>query len=329
MIMLEDIKKVAELPYNWDKLNDKVLLMSGGTGFIGSFICNVIDYRNKYFNQKSKIISLSRRGGTDNETVSFLKQDVRKPFSISEKVDYVIHLASNTHPQEYADDPIGTITTNIYGCDNLMRLAVEKKAKFLLASSVEIYGQGTEKPMVELYSGYIDCNQTRAGYNESKRVSEALLQSYRTQYGLEAMIARVSRTFGPDKKKDTKALAQFMDKAVSGENIVLKSKGNQRFSYAYVADAASAIIFILLEGIDGEAYNIADDDDGLKLADYAEFMAELAGTKVVYDIENNPSASKTTYALMDCTKLKQLGWKPIYAVKEGLEKTYRILKAEW
>ena len=110
--------------------------MSEGTGFIGSFLCDVITYRNAHFNQNIKIISLSRRGGINNETVSYLKQYITKPFSYDGEVDYIIHLASNTHPKQYADDTIGTISTNIYGCDNLLKLSVEKKSKFLLASSV-------------------------------------------------------------------------------------------------------------------------------------------------------------------------------------------------
>ena len=324
--MKEDIKRVAELPYNWEKLNNKTLLMSGGTGFIGSFICNVISYRNRCFNQNTKIISLSRRGGVNDDTVSYIKQDVSTPFSVSEHVDYVLHLASNTHPKQYAEDPIGTITTNIYGCDNLLRIAKENKAKFLLASSVEIYGQGTETPMSEDYCGYIDCNTARAGYNESKRVCEALTQSYRAQYKTNAVIARLARIFGADKKADTKAIAQFIDKATAGEDIVLKSNGLQRFSYCYVADAASALLYLLIEGVDGEAYNITEPDEGLTLGGYAEYIASLAEKKVIYRIEDSAAVSKSTYALMDGSKIKALGWYPLFSVKEGLKRTFEIKK---
>lgn len=165
-------------------------------------------------------------------------------------------LASNTHPKQYAEDPIGTIMTNIYGCDNLLKLAVEKKARFLLASSVEIYGQGTAIPMNEEYCGYIDCNLARSGYNEAKRTCEALTQSYRSVFGVNAVIARFARVFGADKKHDTKAMSQFMDKAVLGEDIILKSKGQQRYSYCYIADAVSGLLKLLLDGQDGEALSV-------------------------------------------------------------------------
>ncbi len=290
---IEDIKRVAELPYSWDKLNDRSVLISGGTGFIGSFITEVVRYRNERYGSNIKVVSLSRRGGVSDEAVEYLKTDITKPVKYDGAVDYILHLASNTHPKQYGEDPVGTITTNVIGCDNLLKLATEKKAAFLLASSVEIYGQGTEVPMDEHYCGYIDCNIARSGYNEAKRTSEALCQSYRQQYGIEIKIARLARVFGADKKQDTKAMSQFMDKAVKGEDIVLKSKGNQRFSYCYIADAVSGLFKILLEGEDGEAYNIADEDDGLTLGGYAEFIAELAGRKVVYKIEDDASASRS------------------------------------
>ena len=123
-------------------------------------------------------------------------------------------------------------------------------------------------------------------------------------------------------------MSQFMDKALAGEDIVLKSKGNQRFSYCYVADAASGIFKVILDGVNGEAYNVSDDDEGITLGGYAEFMAELAGKKVVYQIEDDAAASRASFALLDTTKLKNIGWKPLYTVSDGLKRTYEI-KMNW
>lgn len=322
----QDIENVATLPYKWGKLENKTIMISGGTGFIGSFITNVIRYRNEKYNSNINIVSLSRRGGNSDEEVESIKADITQPIVYEGKVDYILHLASNTHPKQYGEDPVGTITTNVIGCDNLLKLAVDKKAVFLLASSVEIYGQGTEKPMKESYCGYIDCNIARSGYNEAKRTCEALCQSYKQQYGIEIRIVRLARVFGADRKLDTKAMSQFMDKAVAGEDIILKSKGNQRFSYCYIADAVSGIIKVLLDGSNGEAYNISDEDDGLTLGKYAEYMATLADKKVIYKIENDEAASRASYALLDISKIVDLGWKPLYKVQEGLKRTYNIKK---
>lgn len=323
----EDIALVAELPYNWELLNNKVIMISGGTGFIGSFIIDVIRYRNKRYSSNIKVISLSRRGGISDTTVENIQVDITCPIEYSGNIDYILHLASNTHPKQYAEDPVGTITTNVLGCNHLLMLAKEKKiTRFLLASSVEIYGQGTEIPMDEEYCGYINCNNARSGYNEAKRTCEALCQSYMQQYGVESVIVRLARIFGADKKKDTKAMSQFMEKAVAGEDIILKSKGNQRYSYCYVADAVSGIFKALLDGTAGQAYNISDDDEGITLGGYAEFIASLAGKSVVYQIENNASVSKATYALLNNNKIKEIGWKPNFSVCNGLKRSYDIYK---
>lgn len=324
----EEITTIAELPYSWEKIKGKTILVSGGTGFIGTEFVEIIKYRNQKYSESIKVITLSRNGGKSSDCLECIRANVRKPLLYDGKIDYIIHLASNTHPKQYAEDPIGTIMTNICGCDNLLKLAVEKKSRFLLASSVEIYGQGTASPMNEEYCGYIDCNLARSGYNESKRTCEALTQSYRSVFGVNAVIARFARVFGADKKHDTKAMSQFMDKAVLGEDIVLKSKGQQRYSYCYIADAVSGLFKLLLDGKDGEAYNISDDDDGLTLGEYAEYIASLANLKVRYEIENDESVSKATFALLDTQKIKDLGWKPQYSVKNGLKQTYAIKKCE-
>lgn len=321
----EDIKLIGNLNYNWSKLINKTMLVSGGTGFIGSFLIDVFRYRNTEFGDNIKIISLSRGGGKDDSTVRYLKADINEEIDFYLPIDYILHLASNTHPEQYANDPVGTITTNVFGCNNLLKLAYKLKVKrFLLASSVEVYGKGPQMHMDENCFGIIDCNNARSGYNEAKRVSEALCQAYYKQYGIDSVIVRLSRVFGADKKHDTKAMAQFLNKATSGENIVLKSLGNQRFSYCYVADAVSGILKVLLDGETSEAYNVSADYDNRTLGDYAEYIASLAGKKVIYEIENNDSVSKADYALLNTDKIKKLGWQPLFTVVQGINRTFEI-----
>lgn len=325
---LKDIEKVAKMPFAWDKLKNSTVLISGGTGFIGSTLTQVLKCRNGLFGDNIKIVCLSRSRQGEENGVTYIRADVTEPIDIDFESDYVLHLASNTHPAQYAAYPVETITANVLGCNNLLKLATDKGCKrFLLASSVEIYGNGTESAMDEEYCGYINCNKARAGYNEAKRVCESLCQSYSAQYGIDCVIARFARVFGADRKNDTKALAQFMKKAVDGEDIVLKSEGKQRFSYCFVADAVSALLKILLEGKSGEAYNISADDEGMTLGDYASYIASLAGKKVIFDLENaQKGASAASYALLNCDKLKTLGWTPEYSVKDAIKRTYCVLK---
>ena len=325
----QDIQLIASLDYDWSKLDGKTVLISGGTGFVGQFLIEVFKYRNSCCGNNIRVISLSRRGGESESDVLYLKADVTKPVVIEEKVDYVLHLASNTHPKQYSSNPVGTVTTNIFGTYNLLTLAVEKRAeRFLLASSVEIYGDGSDNPMAEDFCGYIDCNTSRAGYNEAKRLSESLCQSFIAQYGIDCVIARLARCFGADKKEDSKALAQFLGCALRGQDVVLKSEGKQRYSYCYVADAASGIIKVLLDGACGEAYNVSGDDEGKTLGDYARLIAGLGNVKAVFDISgaDNQGVSRAVRALVNCDKIKAIGFKPQYTVSDSIARTYKILK---
>ena len=321
-----EIKTLSSLPYKWDRLNGKTILISGGTGLIGSLFLDVLRERNRKFGQHIRAICLSRSPKNSDETVIYRAADVKKKFEIEESFDYCIHLASNTHPKQYAEDPVGTIETNLLGCLNLLELCRARGgvSRFLLASSVEIYGDGDGVPMKEDFCGKIDCNTARAGYNESKRLCESLVQSYRVQFGLDCTVARFARCFGYTERQDTKAVAQFIEKAVRGEDIVLKSAGRQRFSYCYAADAVSGMIAVLLEGADGEAYNVSGDDEGKTLGDYAALIASFAGRNVVFDFDpqKNLGVSTAGYAVLDCSKLKSIGWRPLWTVSRALYETY-------
>ena len=202
--------------------------------------------------------------------------------------DYLIHAASNTHPMQYSQDAIGTIATNITGTQNLLEYAVSHKTKrCCFLSSVEIYGEnrGDTEKFEENYLGYIDCNTVRAGYPESKRLGEALCNAYRQTHNLEFVISRLSRVYGPTMLlTDSKAIAQFIKKAAAGEDIILKSEGNQKYSYTYVTDAASAILYTLLKGETGKAYNAADDQSDITLKDMAAYLARLAGSRVIFQL---------------------------------------------
>ncbi len=325
---IEDVQTVAELPYDWSLLTGKTLLISGGTGFIGSFLSDVVRYRNRVYNQNIKIIALSRHGGHSDDSVRCIKHDVCLPIDLPDPVDYILHLASNTHPRQYREDPVGTIMSNVLGTYNLLELATRKSVKkVLLASSCEIYGECDEKPVDELFCGYLNPNTARAGYNEAKRVSEALGQSFLQQHGVPFCVLRLARVFGADKtKQDTKAMAQFIRNAVDNQNIVLKSKGTQKYSFIYIADAAAGLLKALFDGEIGEAYNLCADNEDLTLGQYAEYVSSLAGKSVIYDIENDPGASAVKNALLDNTKIKKIGFRPSFSVKDGIKRTYLILK---
>lgn len=344
-LYMEDVRSVANLKLPWDKLRSKSIMLSGATGLIGSFMIDVILEKNTIDGLDCTVYALGRnekkakerfiKYANDSHLV-FIPYDVRLPLVRDdlETVDYILHLASNTHPLLYSTDPIGTITTNIIGVQNMLEFAMTHRAtRFAFASSNEVYGEnrGDVELFDEEYCGYINCNTLRAGYPESKRCGEALCQAYKSQKGLDVVITRLTRSYGPTMiMSDTKAVSQFIKKGISGEDIVLKSAGTQYYSYTYMADAVSGLLWIVLAGENGEAYNIAFEDGDIMLKDLASIIADLNGKNVKVEIPDAIEAagySKATKARLDGNKLQKLGWQPQYDIKAGIERTIRILKS--
>ncbi len=340
---LQLISSFASIP--WNRLHGSSILLSGATGMIGSLLVDAILYKNEKEGLACQVIALGRNEakakmrfgyGCDTPFFQFVECDVNKAETMPTDIraDYVLHLASNTHPVAYATDPIGTVTANIIGTQNMLDLAVRCDAKrFLFASSNEIYGEnrGDTELFDESYCGYIDCNTLRAGYPESKRCGEALCQAYKRQKGMDVVIARLTRSFGPTLQlTDTKALTQFLKNGLKQENIVLKSAGTQYYSYTYATDAVTGLLTVLLQGDSGAAYNVADQSCDIQLKDLAKMIADLSGTEVIFDLPNETEAagfSKATKARLDGGKLSTLGWFTSFSLKEGVKRTLEVLSS--
>lgn len=324
----------------WEKLNDKKILITGASGMIGSYITDLLMTRNSEYGANIQVYALSRNKKKLNErfikwkdlNLHLIEQDVTGKIEIDENVDYVIHAASNTHPREYAQRPVETITANVIGLYNICEFArKQQNCHVIILSSVEIYGEnrGNIEDFDEKYCGYIDCNTLRAGYPESKRLSETLLQAYIAQYGLKGAIVRLPRVYGAGvEEDDSKAMSQFLQKACKQENIILKSDGSQYYSYCYIADACCAILKIMVDGKTGEAYNVADQLSNTTLRALADKIAEIANVKVIYQIPDKTEKagySAATHATLNSDKLKKTGWKADYSLDRGLQSTLQIM----
>lgn len=322
-----------------ESLKGKRVLITGATGLIG--VC-LIDALMKYNQQGANIlmyaVGRSKEKAAErlgeyyhNEHFQFIEQDVRQPLPSFINVDYIIPLASNTHPLAYSQYPIETIEINVKGAENALQKAIECGATVLYPSTVEIYGNARgEDVFIEDYTGQLNLSTARSCYTESKRVSEALCQSYIAEKGAKVKIVRLSRIFGPTMlMSDSKASSQFIIKALNNEDIVLKSKGEQFFSYTYVADAVAAMLYILIHGENGIAYNIANEKCNVHLKEFAQACADISGNEVVFDLPSDVEKagfSVAMQAILSNNKIKKLGFKPSYEFNDAISRTIKILK---
>ena len=333
----DDLSNILDIP-KIEQLKGKSFLITGATGLIG--VC-MIDALMRYNCQGADIQiyavgrswnkAKSRLGEYEkDEHFHFIEQDVRQPLPEDIQVDVIIPLASNTHPLAYSQYPIETIEINVKGAEHALNKALACGATVLYPSSVEVYGNARgEDVFTEDYTGMLNLENARACYPESKRLSEALCLSYMAERGVKVKIARLSRVFGPTMlQSDTKASSQFILKALTGEDIILKSKGNQYFSYTYVADVVKAMLFILIHGEFGLAYNISNKECDVRLKDFAGACARWAGKEVVFDLPSEVEQngySVAMHAILDGSRLKSIGFVPLYSFDDGISRTLDIL----
>lgn len=332
----EDVHNILNT-IDTDELSGKTFLVTGATGMVGVMLIDVLmklPHTKVIAVGRNKAKAQNRLGEYfDNSNFNFIEQDVQVPFSEDLKVDYIIPLASNTHPMAYSQYPIETMLINIEGARNALDLAVSSNATIIYPLSVEIYGNSEEGHFfVENSNGKLNLANSRACYTESKRSCEALCQSYKSERNVKIKIVRLCRIFGPTMlMSDTKASSQFIIKAINNEDIVLKSEGNQYFSYIYVADAVAAILYVLLKGQDGEAYNISNLDTNVHLKDFANQCALYNNRKVLFDLPSEVEKkgfSIASTAILLNHKLLSLGFVPLYNLREGIKRTIEILKTK-
>lgn len=334
-LYLEDLRYIASTK-GVGALKGKSILVTGATGLIGT---QLIDALMSVGGIRVIATGRSKEKASDrlgehfgNPLFEFIEHDVCLPFPDGILADYIIPLASNTHPLAYSQYPVETVFTNVEGARHALDLAARCGAVVLYPSSVEIYGNARGSEMFkEDYTGNLDLSGARSCYPESKRLCEALCQSYAAEKGVKVKIARLSRVFGPTMlESDTKASSQFILKAINGEDIVLKSKGEQYFSYTYVADAAAALLHIMLNGENGQAYNVASEGCNVHLKDFAAACARICGKLVIFDLPDSIEAkgySIASRAILSCDKLSAVGFKARYSLKDAVERTAKILSS--
>lgn len=330
----EDLKNILSV-HNIEMLHGKSFLITGATGMLGVMLIDAlmsIAGVKIYAVGRSREKAQSRLGEYfNNPNFEFITHDVCKPFDSSLKVDYIVPAASNTHPLAYSRYPVETIMINLKGAEHALNLAEICGATVVYTSTNEIYGNALNgESFAEEDNGKLNLSNARACYNESKRASEALCQSYISERGVKVKIVRLCRIFGPTmQESDSKASSQFIKKAILGEDIVMKSKGDQYFSYTYVADAVAGLLHVLLNGEIGVAYNVSNEKTNVYLKDFAQLCAKITGHNVVFelpsDIERKGYSAAMT-SVLDNKRIVASGFIPYYEMPDAIHRTIEIMK---
>ena len=334
-LLAEEFAKIAALDLPYDDLAGKAVAVTGATGLVGSYLLRALDAVNRAHGLKLRLIALCRKpeAAKDRlsgmENLSILSYDACAPLNANFRADFTVHAASNAHPLAFSSDPVGTMQANLLGTMQLLEHVRATGGRLLFLSTGEIYGENPELASFDEHSfGSIDPMRFRACYPESKRAAETLCASYAQQYGVDALVARLTYTYGPTiTKESSRADAQFLRCALEGRDIVLKSPGTQIRSYCYAADTVSALITLLLKGATGEAYNVANPTCSPSIREYAGTLAGLAGVQLMFDLppeSERAGYSAVTRAVLNPEKLMNLGWHAAYDLREGLMHTLAI-----
>jgi nucleoside-diphosphate-sugar epimerase len=310
------------------------ILITGAMGLIGGCLVDLLmrsgtDCKVYAFGRDEERARKRFESYWNCHNFHFIKGDVTVPLNSEVCFDYIIHAASNASPNFFKEKPVEVIKSNILGTQQLIEYGLSHNMKRMLyVSSGEIYGEGTGRAFVETDSGYVDCAIPRSCYPSSKRAAETLCVSYAAEYGADVVIARPCHTYGPYfTESDNRVYAQFIRNVLNGEDIVLKSSGDQFRSWIYVVDCVSAILMILLKGAGGQAYNVADENSNVTIRELAKIIARVGHRQLKFDIDiQSGNTTPISKAVFNIEKLRNLGWNSSFCIKEGLEHTIETLR---
>lgn len=337
-ILKEDIEIISQHDFV-KELNNKSILITGATGLIGSTLA--LGLLESNFN--IKVIALVRSEEKakkvfgdyyNNENLEIIKGDVLDSISYSKNVDYIVHLASATSSKYFVEKPVETIQIAINGTNNILQFAREKKIQSMVyLSSLEVYGvtDPNLESVTENMSGYIDSLKPRSSYSEGKRLAECLCASYLSECDVPVKVARLGQTMGPGiDYNDGRVFAEFARCCIEGKDIVLHTEGKTTRNYCYTRDAALAILCVLLNGTNGEAYNVVNQETTISIRDMAEMLVKHypeKNIKVVYEIDQvNRGYNPDVIISLNTEKLKNIGFEAKTSLLESYTRMIESMK---
>ena len=308
-------------------IEDRTVLVTGGAGFLGSWLCevlveqgaSVICLDNLVSGLQSNISSLK-----DRATFTFIEHDITQPIFFDEPLDMVMHLASRASPFEFENYPIQILKANTLGIWVALGIAKKHNATFLYTSTSEIYGVAAEIPTTEDYRGDVNPVGPRSCYDEAKRCGESYVIAYNVQHGLDIRIARIFNTYGPRMRSEGvygRVVPRFVEQALSNRPLTIFGSGEQTRSFCYVSDQVEGLLKLaFLEDAKGEVVNIGSDEE-LTIIALATMIKELTNSSSELVFEELPKDDPPRRK-PDISKAKKiLGWKPKVKLEEGLTRT--------
>jgi dTDP-glucose 4,6-dehydratase len=297
-------------------------LVTGGAGFLGSHICDFLLERG----HRVVCVDNLETGSLNNikhirePGFRFEMLDITDHYDIDEPVDFVYHMASPASPIDYARLPLHTLKVGAYGTHNTLGLAKKHRARFLIASTSEVYGDPLVHPQPESYWGNVNPIGPRSVYDESKRFSEALTMAYREERGVDAAIVRIFNTYGPRMRYDDgRAIPTFLSQALAGEPITVAGDGRQTRSICYVEDTVDGIILMAASNETGPI-NIGNGEETTML-ELAERIRDLVGSPSPIEFVDLPTDDPKVRCPDTTLARDLLSWKPQIAAEEGLRRT--------
>ncbi len=307
----------------------KKVLITGAAGFLGSHLCD------RFIAEGYEVLAMDNliTGNLKNiehlfqlPQFNFYEHDVSKFVHVSGDLDYILHFASPASPIDYLKIPIQTLKVSSLGTHNLLGLAKDKKARILVASTSEVYGDPHVHPQTEDYWGNVNPVGPRGVYDEAKRFQEAITMAYHTYHNVETRIIRIFNTYGPRMRlNDGRVLPAFIGQALRGEDLTIFGDGSQTRSFCYVDDLVDGI-YRLLNSDFTNPVNIGNPDE-ITIKDFAEEIIKLTGTNQKVKYEPLPQDDPTQRQPNITLAKKILGWEPKVSRSEGLKITYDYFKS--
>ena len=307
---------------------EKTVLITGGAGFIGSHLCDFLLNKNFKIICVDNLITGNKKNIehlSNNQNFKFINQDISKHIAINENLDYILHLASPASPVDYQKIPIQTLKVGSLGTHNTLGLALTKKAKYLLASTSEVYGDPLVNPQPETYWGNVNPIGVRGCYDESKRFAEALVMAYHRIHNVDIRIARIFNTYGPRMSKDDgRVVPNFMTQILSSKPITIYGDGRQTRSFCYVSDLIEGIYKLIISNVN-EPVNLGNPEEHTIL-EFAEKIKKITKSKSKIVFKDLP-IDDPRVRCPDISKAKKiLNWEPKFTLGNGLKETIEFFK---